>query len=352
MSAPSLLNSREARSRRQVGPIESSVSAPHHPFLRAMPRSRTYDDADHASQEKPIMFVIFGASGKAGRVTAAALRRAGKPVRAVVRNARNGESLAAMGCEIALADLCDPVSVSHAIRGAHAVQLLCPVPVGDKHPEATMRTMIDVAVEALREQPPAKLLAISDYGAELPLNTGITRLFHYLEQRVKPVETQLVLLRSAEHMQNWAAFIPAALATGVLPSLHDPLERRFPTVAAQDVGAASAELLLEAPGPRTTRIVSIEGPQRVSVNDIAATLSEVSGRTIQPRALPRELWTPTLLKGGLSDEHARLITDLYDVYNTGKIDVEASRSERRFGATGLKEVFASIVQKLERSQHV
>jgi NAD(P)H dehydrogenase (quinone) len=298
------------------------------------------------------MYVIFGASGKAGRVTAAALRRAGKPVRAVVRHARNGESLAAMGCDIALADLSDPASVGQAIRGAHAVQLLCPVPVGDKHPETTMRTMIDVATEALRKDPPSRLLAISDYGAELPLNTGITQLFHYLEQRVKPIAAQLIVLRSAEHMQNWAAFIPAALAAGILPSLHLPLERRFPTVAAQDVGAASAELLLDAPGPGETRIVSLEGPQRLSVNDIAATLSEVSGRTIKPHALPRESWTPALLKGGLSEEHARLITDLYDVYNTGKIDVETSRSERRFGTTGLRDVFASIVEKLERAQRV
>lgn len=293
------------------------------------------------------MFVIFGASGKAGRVTAAALRRAGQPVRAVVRHVRQGESLAEMGCEIALADLTDPASVAAAIRGAHAVQLICPVPSGNKQPETTMRTMIDVAADALRENPPATLLAISDYGAELPLNTGITRLFHYLEQRLKPIATRLTLLRSAEHMQNWAAFIPAALAGGVLPSLHLPLERRFPTVAAQDVGTASAELLLDAAHRGTTRIVSIEGPQRVNVHDVAAVLSEASDRTITPLALPRESWTPTLLKAGLSDEHARLITDLYDVHNTGQIDVETSRSERRFGSTGLHEALAAIVAKLD-----
>lgn len=291
------------------------------------------------------MFVIFGASGKAGRVTAAALRRAGHPVRAVVRNARHGDKLAAIGCEIALADLTDAAAVAAALRGAHAVQLICPVPVNDKHPESTMRAMIDVATDALRENPPARLLAISDYGAELPLNTGITRLFHHLEQRLRPVETHLTVLRSAEHMQNLAAFLPTALASGVLPSLHLPLEHRFPTVAAQDVGAASAELLLDAPQGGTSRLVSIEGPQRVSVNDIAATLGEVSGRTIAPLALPRESWTPTLLKAGLSEEHARLITDLYDVHNTGKIDVQAN-SERRFGATGLREVLASLVSKL------
>ncbi|HKR39499.1 MAG TPA: NAD(P)H-binding protein, partial [Paraburkholderia sp.] len=83
------------------------------------------------------MFVIFGATGKAGRVTAAALRRAGKPVRAVVRHARQSESLAALGCEIVLADLTDAKSVAAAIKGAHAIQLLCPVPSGDTDPETT-----------------------------------------------------------------------------------------------------------------------------------------------------------------------------------------------------------------------
>ncbi|MCX5545276.1 NAD(P)H-binding protein [Paraburkholderia sp. CNPSo 3076] len=291
------------------------------------------------------MFVIFGASGKAGRVTAAALRRAGKPVRAVVRHARQGESLAELGCEIVLADLTDALSVAAAIEGAHAVQLLCPVPSGDTDPETTMRTMIDVATDALRENPPATLLAISDYGAELPLNTGITRLYHYLEKQLKPIATQLVLLRSAEHMQNWAAFIPGALATGTLPSLHLPLERRFPTVAAQDVGTASAALLLESHQSGMPRIVSIEGPHRVSVNDIAAALSAASGRTITPHVLPRESWAPMLLKAGLSEKHGRLITDLYDVYNTGRIDVEASRSERRFGTTALSDVFGPLVAK-------
>ncbi|WP_321910701.1 NAD(P)H-binding protein [Paraburkholderia sp. J11-2] len=293
------------------------------------------------------MFVIFGASGKAGRVTAAALRRAGKPVRAVVRQARQGESLAALGCEIALADLTDPHSVAAAIKGAHAVQLLCPVPSGDTDPETTMRAMIDVATDALRENPPAALLAISDYGAELPLNTGITRLYHYLEKRLKPVATQLTLLRSAEHLQNWAAFIPGALASGTLPSLHLPLEHRFPSVAAQDVGAACAELLLDSQQSDTARIVSIEGPQRISVNDIAAALSEAGDRTITPHALPRESWTPMLLKAGLSENHARLITDLYDVYNTGRIDVEASRSERRFGTTALPDVLGPLAAKFK-----
>lgn len=291
------------------------------------------------------MFVIFGAAGNAGRASAAALRKAGQPVRAVVRRAEQGASLAELGCEIALADLTDPASVATAIEGADAVQMLCPVPAGDAQPEATMRRMIDVATAALRANPPALVLAISDYGAELPLNTGITRLYHYLEAQFTAVAPRLIFLRSAEHMQNWARVLPTALASGILPSFHDPLARPIPTVAAQDVGETAAALLLEAPQTEPVRIVSVEGLCRISVNEIAATLGELSGRAIAAHALPREAWTPTLLRAGLSENHARLITDLYDVYNTGKIDVESGRGERRFGRTGLREVFASLLAK-------
>ncbi len=49
---------------------------------------------------------------------------------------------------------------------------------------------------------------------------------------------------------NWARVLPVALAKGVLPSLHHPPDKRFPTVAAQDVGALAAQLLMDGKPPR------------------------------------------------------------------------------------------------------
>lgn len=289
------------------------------------------------------MFVIFGASGKVGLATAVALRNAGRPVRAVVRSARQGEALARIGCEIALADLTDPASVASAIKGATAVQMLCPVPVGDVDPALTMERMIDVAANALRADPPPAVLALSDYGAELDRGTGLTRLFHLLEERLKPLATQLTLLRSAEHVQNWAAMLPVMLATGRLPSLHQPLDRAFATVATQDVGQLAAELLLEGPSAKTPRIISVEGPRRVSLVDVARAFSAVVGREIVAEAVPRTAWAPMLQRAGLSTNHVQLITELYDAVNAGQIDVEKGISEQRFGKTELHDVFSAML---------
>ena len=285
------------------------------------------------------MFVIFGASGKVGRVSAASLRNAGHAVRAVVRNEAQGEQLARMGCEIVLADLLNPASVASAIEGADAVQILCPVPIGDAHPGGTMHRMIEVAADALRANPPAHVLALSDYGAELDHGTGITLLFHALEKQLQTAVQNLTLLRAAEHMQNWARVIPAALETGKLPSLHHPLSKRFPTVAAQDVGLLAAELLLgESRG-----IVSIEGPRRLCALDVARALSDASRREISAHEVPRNEWPAMLERAGLGADHAQLIIDLYDTHNAGRIDVEEGIGERRFGTTEFTQVLASML---------
>lgn len=296
------------------------------------------------------MYVIFGASGNVGRATITALRNAGKPVRAVVRDVQQGDRFAKQGCEVARADLTDPASVAEAIVGAAAVQILCPVPARDPHPESAMRRMIDVATDVLRANPPPRVLALSDYGAELEQGTGLTLLFHYLEVRLKPVATHLTLLRSAEHVQNWAAMLPVMLAAGTLPSLHHPLDRRIPVIAAQDVGTLAAELLMEEARDPSPRIVSVEGPRRVSVLDVARAFSEVSGREIAAAELPRNAWAPALQRAGLSENHVQLLTDLYDQHNAGHIDVEKGATEQRFGRTELADAAAAMVAEHVRSR--
>ncbi|WP_429255993.1 hypothetical protein [Paraburkholderia sp. GAS334] len=56
-----------------------------------------------------------------------------------------------------------------------------------------------------------------------------------------------------------------------------------------------------------------------------------------------------MLRAGLNENHARLITELYDAQNEGRIDVEVGNSERRFGETELVEVFASLRAALNAS---
>jgi NAD(P)H dehydrogenase (quinone) len=279
------------------------------------------------------MFAILGATGKAGGATARALRERGLPVRAVMRDRSKARDLEALGCEIAIADLRDPAALAKAIDGAQAVQAICPVSPQMLDPAADMRTFVDAICGAIVAARPAKVLAISDYGAERSAGTGVTLAFHYLEAQLRRTSAALTLLRSAEHMQNWSRLFKTTAETGVLPSLHHPLEKLFPMVSAQDVGLAAADLLASPDVPRATRIVHVEGPRRYTPLDVAGTVGKRFGREIVARELPRPDWIAALMRGGLSANYAALVAELYDAHNAGLIDVEPGATDIRHGAT-------------------
>ena len=119
------------------------------------------------------MFVILGATGKVGRTTIRELRAQGAPVRAVVRKSSDVEDLSALGCEIAVADLDETAALKSAIAGAETVQVICPVRAQAADAVAEMAKTIDAMSNALKDVRPAKVLAISDYGAHLSEGTGI-----------------------------------------------------------------------------------------------------------------------------------------------------------------------------------
>lgn len=287
------------------------------------------------------MYVIFGASGNVGRSTVAALRRTGQGVRAVVRGPDRARALAGMGCEVAVADLDDEAAVRRALEGAHAVQVLCPVPYRHPDPARAMRRTIATVARALHGQPRLHVVALSDYGAELDADTGITLLYRDFEAALAEVAPRLTVLRSAEHMQNWGRAIPVALDTGCLPTFHDA-GKPFPTVAAEDVGVLASQLLLQARRHDGVAVVSVEGPRRYDVADVAGILGEVGGRDVVPVAVPRADRPAALARAGLSPAMADLLGATYDAHNEGRIDAQPG-TLRRFGRTGLRDALAALV---------
>lgn len=286
------------------------------------------------------MFTIIGATGRIGGAAAQELRRQGRAVRAVVRDPGKAGALADAGCDIAVADIADTAALTAALQDAEGVLAIVPLAPSRGDAAAEARGLIERLSRALETARPPRTVAISDYGAQHAAGTGITVLFHHLEQRLGGLPG-ISFLRSAEHMENWVRSLRAAAATDVLASLHHPLDKRFPTVSAPDVGLIAAELLATAEAP--PRILHAEGPQRYTAIDVAAALAGPLGRPVQAVALPRGQWEQALAAGGLSEGYVRLITDLYDAHNAGRIEVEGG--EVRQGTTPLAEALAGLVRQ-------
>ncbi|HXB27062.1 MAG TPA: NAD(P)H-binding protein [Gemmatimonadaceae bacterium] len=280
------------------------------------------------------MIAVLGATGKIGRATLSRLRQQRVPVRAVVRETAKATDLGS-GVDIAVADLADTRAVRVAIDGAETVQVICPTNPRAANASGEMVRMIESICAALEHTEPDYVVAISDYGADVPQGTGITMLFRFLEERLRRVRADVTFVRSAEHMQNWARQVPTALKTGTLATLHHPVTKQFPTVSASDVGLVAADLLLEP----ATRVVYVEGPRRYSAQDVAEAIG------VQVTELPQAEWVPTLTRGGISQSYAELVAELFVAHNSGRIDVEDGVTDVRRGTTELRDVLREIADQ-------
>jgi NAD(P)H dehydrogenase (quinone) len=288
------------------------------------------------------VIAVMGAAGHVGFSTSSALRQAGKQVRAIVRDSAKAVDLRQIGCSIALADLQDTSALVRAIDGAEAVQIIIPLSPQAQDPAADLRQSIESMVSALVQTGPKRVLAISDYGAHVTDDIGIPSLFHDLEARLRRLNGHKFILRSAEHMHNWGRSIPAALASGVLPSFQLPIDREQPTVSAQDVGLISARLLLRPDSGNDVDVIHVEGPRRYSASDVAKVLSQVASHRVHAQAVPRSLWKEALahMPATLAD----LLIKTNDAKNNGKlVDIEPNANEVIYATTELMDALKPLV---------
>jgi uncharacterized protein YbjT (DUF2867 family) len=290
------------------------------------------------SQEQPAQYVITGITGQVGGAVARALLAGHQAARAVVRSPAKGAAWAALGCEVALADMNDTAALTAAFQGAAGVFFLLP-PTFDPapgFPEA--RAQIAAAAAALRAAGPAKVVCISTIGAQATQANLLTQLT-LLEEEFSRLPMPVTFLRPGWYMENARGDIPPAVETGVIPSFLQPLNRPVPMVAAADVGLTAAELLLQTWTGR--RIVELEGPRRVAPNDIAAALTEILGRPVRMEIVPRDSWSGLFKAQGMKNPEPRL--RMLDGFNEGWIEFAAGPAGTRKGATPIESVLRALI---------
>jgi uncharacterized protein YbjT (DUF2867 family) len=291
------------------------------------------------------MFAIIGAGGNVGYATAFALREAGAPVRAILRDAAKAERLQEIGCEITLADIQDAGALADAIKGADSVHAILPLSPQATDPAADLRRSIDSLTLGLAGAGTKRVLAISDYGAHVEEDIGMPSLFREFEARLRQLDAHTIILRSAEHMHNWGRTIPVALASGTLPSFQDPVDMLQPTISAQDLGLISAELLLRSTCGSGPEIVHAEGPRRYGASDVATALGQLSGQSIHAVAVPRSQWEG-IFGQSMPASLATLLIKASDAKNRGGlVDSEPGVGEIRYGTTSLIDALRPLVRQ-------
>jgi NAD(P)H dehydrogenase (quinone) len=288
------------------------------------------------------MIAIIGAAGKVGYATSLALREVNVPVKAILRDHSKAARLSDIGCEVATADIYDAEALAEAIAGAETVQVIIPPSPQARDGAQEMRNAIESVALALEKARPKRVLAISDYGAHVNFDIGMPTMCGALETRISQLQGHKVILRSAEHMQNWNRAIPAAIASGTLTSFPISTSMLLPIVSAHDVGKVAAGILLRPIKDEEVEVIHVEGPRRCSVEHVAAALSELLGQKIRVEVAPREQWKKGLERG-MSASLAELLTKANAALNQGGLIDVAPDGEVVYGTTELLDGLRSML---------
>lgn len=293
-------------------------------------------------ERRMIMYAITGITGKVGGELARTLLAAREPVRAVVRDAKKGQKWAALGCEVALAEMEDASALADAFTGATAVFILPPAQFDPEpgYPEA--RAVINSVVEALRAAKPARILFLSTIGADAEQENLLSQR-GMMEAALRELQIPLTILRPAWFIDNATWDVASARGTGLIHSFLQPTDKAFPMVAAKDVGRTAAELIRE--DWTGTRIVELEGPRRITPNNLADAFASVLGKPVRTVAVPRDSWAALFRSQGMRNPEPRM--RMLDGFNEGWIEFEDGGSKAIKGSTNAVDVIAALVANRE-----
>jgi NAD(P)H dehydrogenase (quinone) len=290
------------------------------------------------------MFAITGITGNVGGQVARNLLAEKLPVRAVMRDVRKGEAWAQRGCELAGADINDVAALTAAFRGAEGVFVLVP-PNFDPSPDfpearaiaATLRT----ALEAAR---PGRIVYLSTIGAQASQSNLLTQ-HTIIERALQDLSMPIVFLRPAWFMENFAWDVAPAVGSGVVPGFLQPLDKKYPMVATADIARTAAELLQERWDGR--RVVELEGPHRVTPNEVAAALTNLLGRPVRMETVPRETWESLFKSQGMKNPTPRI--QMLDGFNKGWIEFENGEAGSKKGSVEIETVLKTLIEREKKS---
>jgi NAD(P)H dehydrogenase (quinone) len=284
------------------------------------------------------MFAITGVTGRVGGSVARHLLDAKQPVRAVVRDRSKGDAWARRGCEIAVADMKDVASLTAAFKGVEAVFVLSP-PNFDPSPSfSEARAIATNLRSALESARPGRVVCLSTIGAQAKQENLLTQ--HTInEQTLKELSMPVTFLRPAWFIENASWDVGPAREKGVIPSFLQPLDKPVPMVGTEDIGRVAAELLQEKWTGH--RIVELEGPRRVTPNEIAATFSKLLGKSVEMEVVPHDTWEKLFLSQGMKNPVPRI--RMLDGFNEGWIDFEKGEAGTLKGRHSLEAVLKALI---------
>lgn len=251
------------------------------------------------------MITVFGATGTTGAPLVDTLLAKGATVRAVTSNPASLDALKAKGCEAVVASFTDPAALARACNGAEKIYLVTPA-------HLDMRQWKANVIEAAKAAGVRHVVLATGLGASPKAGLTFGKWHSETQELLKQSGLDWTFVQPTYFMQNLLWQASNIAKNGVY---HDDLGGPVAWIHARDIADVAAETLT-APGFEGKGL-GLTGPEALTGDDIAALLSEVTGRNVTCAPLSAEDAKAAMVAGGMQDEVAGAMVELASIAPKG-----------------------------------
>jgi uncharacterized protein YbjT (DUF2867 family) len=115
-----------------------------------------------------------------------------------------------------------------------------------------------------------------------------------MEEALGELPMPITFLRPGWFMENAEWDVASARDKGMIASFLQPLDKEVPMVATADIGLVASELLQQ--NWTGKRVVELEGPKRVSPQEIGTIFPKILGRAVRVEAVPAQTLAGTFFE--------------------------------------------------------
>jgi uncharacterized protein YbjT (DUF2867 family) len=279
----------------------------------------------------------MGITGNVGGAAARHLLAQGKTVRALVRDRAKAAAWSDQGVELVDGDWNDSAAIKRALDGVDGAFVMLPAIWAPSPDFKEAKGVIANYVEALTRTAPPRVVALSSMGADRTSGLGMITALSLLEQGFRDLASPIAFVRAGGFFENFLYGLHVAQG-GTLPVYYNPTNRKSTMVAANDIGAEVATLLI---GPAWSGRRIVELGSMVSADEVAAQLGEIMQRDVKAFAVPRAEWPAAFEQFGIPKGQTGPAEAMFEAINAGWMDLGVKDTEHVAGTTSAREVFAA-----------
>jgi uncharacterized protein YbjT (DUF2867 family) len=296
------------------------------------------------------MYVVTGATGNTGRVTAETLLAKGKRVRVIGRSAKNLQSLVERGAEPFVGSVADSLAMLRAFQGAQAVYLLIPPNYAAQDFRAYQNEVGGAYSSAIRQAGVPFVVNLSSVGAQLSHGAGPISGLYGVEQQLNQLSgANVVHLRPGFFMENLLFNLDLIRNQNINGSSlrGDVL---IPMIATRDIAEVAAQLLLQLnfSGHSTRELL---GQRDISMQEATRIIGKAIGKEgLAYVQFPYEQAEQAMVAMGLSQDVARSLNEMDQALNEERVRPLEKRTPTNTTPTSFEqfaESFAAVYRGRE-----